>query len=56
MSNSRHFEKLVAAGRSVGEIIAVDHFLIRVKGLQPINLRALVMFEDGSKGFVHRIL
>jgi F-type H+-transporting ATPase subunit alpha len=56
MSNSRHFEQLVESGRPVGEIIGVDHFLVRVKGLQPINLRALVMFEDGSKGFVHRIL
>jgi F-type H+-transporting ATPase subunit alpha len=56
MSNSRHFDQLVAAGRPVGEVIGVDRFLVRVKGLQPINLKALVMFEDGSKGFVHRIL
>ncbi|MGD0284467.1 MAG: sodium-transporting two-sector ATPase, partial [Candidatus Saccharimonadales bacterium] len=56
MSNSKHFEQLVESGRPVGEIIGVDRFLIRVKGLQPINLKALVMFEDGSKGFVYRIL
>ncbi len=56
MSNSRHFDQLVAAGRPVGEIIGVDRFLIKVKGLQPINLKSLVMFEDGSKGYVHRIL
>jgi len=56
MSNSRHFDQLVATGHPVGEIIGVDRFLVRVKGLQPINLKALVMFEDGSKGFVNRIL
>lgn len=55
MSDNQHFDKLVSAGNPVGEIIAIDKFLIRVKGLQPCAVHALIMFEDGSKGFVHQI-
>ena len=29
--------------------------MVEVRGLQPVNLKALVVFEDGSKGFVHQI-
>ncbi|MDB5164687.1 MAG: atpA [Candidatus Saccharibacteria bacterium] len=54
-SGSKHFEKLVEAGNPVGEVIAVDKFLIKVRGLQPCAVRALVMFDDGSKGFVHQV-
>lgn len=54
-SATSHFDKLVAAGHPVGEVVAVDKFLIKVKGLNPINLHALVMFKDGSKGFVNQI-
>ena len=55
MSDNKHFDKLVASGQPIGEVIGVDHFLISIKGLQPVNLRALIMFEDGSKGFVQHI-
>lgn len=54
-SGNQHFDRLAAAGNPVGEVIAIDSFLIRVKGLQPCNIYALVMFEDGSKGFVYQI-
>ncbi len=53
--DNQHFAKLVDAGRPVGEVIAVEKFLIRVSGLQPSALHALVMFEDGSKGFISQI-
>ena len=53
---SSHFDSLVKAGNPVGEVIAVEKFLIKVRGLQPCIIRALVMFEDGSKGFVHQVL
>lgn len=56
MSDNKHFDQLVSRGNPIGEVVGVDHFLIRVKGLHPINTHALVMFEDGSKGFVHHIL
>jgi F-type H+-transporting ATPase subunit alpha len=55
MSDNRHFDQLVSGGHPIGEVMAVDRFLIKVRGLQPINLHALVMFNDGSKGFVQEI-
>lgn len=55
MSDNRHFDQLVAAGKPVGEVIAVDRFMVRIKGMQPVNMHALVLFEDGSKGYVHHI-
>lgn len=56
MSDNTHFNRLVESGQPVGEVTSVDRFLVRVRGLQPINVNALVMFEDGSKGFVRYIL
>ncbi|HTH71782.1 MAG TPA: F0F1 ATP synthase subunit alpha [Candidatus Pristimantibacillus sp.] len=55
MSDNKHFDQLVASGKPVGEIIAIDRFMVKIRGLQPCNLHALVMFEDGSKGYVHNI-
>ncbi len=54
-TGNQHFDKLVEAGKPVGEVIGVEKFLIKVKGIQPCRIHALVMFEDGSKGFVHQI-
>lgn len=54
-SGNQHFDKLVASGNPVGEVIAVDKFLVTVQGLQPCAVHALVMFDDGSKGFVHQV-
>ncbi len=54
-SGNKHFDALIEAGNPVGEVIAVDKFLVRVHGLQPCNIHALIMFEDGSKGFVHQV-
>jgi F-type H+/Na+-transporting ATPase subunit alpha len=52
----QHFQQLVDAGNPVGEIIAVNSFLVKLRGLQPVNIHSLVIFEDGSKGFVQAIL
>lgn len=54
-TGNQHFDRLVAAGNPVGEVIAVDKFLIRASGLQPCAVHALIMFENGSKGFVHQV-
>lgn len=54
-SGNQHFDKLVESGQPVGEVIAVDQFLVRATGLQPCSIHALVMFEDGSKGFVNQV-
>jgi F-type H+-transporting ATPase subunit alpha len=55
MSNN-HFDFLVKSGKPVGEVIAVDKFHISVRGLQPVNSNALILFDDGSKGVVQHIL
>ena len=54
--SARNFKRFVDAGRPVGEVISVNTFLVEVKGLQPVNTHALVVFQDGSKGYVHHIL
>lgn len=55
MSDNQHFDRLVASGKPVGEVIAIDKFLIKVRGLNPVSTHALVMFDDGSKGFVQQV-
>ena len=54
--SERHFQTFVDSGRPVGEVVAVNSFLVTVRGLQPVNLHALITFEDGSRGFVQHIL
>lgn len=49
------FEKLVASGNPVGEIIGIDSFMVKVKGLQPTNVHAVVRFEDETRGYVHHV-
>ena len=55
-TGNQHFDKLIEAGKPVGEVIGVEKFIVKVKGLQPCRVHSLVMFEDGSKGFVHQVL
>lgn len=55
MSDNSRFDKMAAAGNPVGEVIGVTKLLIKVRGLQPVTIHSLIMFEDGSKGFVHHI-
>lgn len=52
---NQHFKRLVESGNPVGEIIGIDKFIVRVRGLQPVTVHSLVMFEDGSKGFVRHV-
>ena len=53
---SKVFEKLVAEGKPVGEIVGIDSFMVKVKGLQPTNVHATVRFEDDTRGYVHQVL
>jgi F-type H+-transporting ATPase subunit alpha len=55
-SGNQHFDRLIEAGNPVGEVIGIDKFLIKVKGLHPVSIHSLIMFEDGSKGFVSQVL
>lgn len=52
----RHFQRFVDEGRPVGEVVAVNNFLVTARGLQPISIHSLIVFEDGSKGFVQHVL
>ncbi len=54
-TGNKHFDSLVEAGNPVGEVIAVEKYLVKVHGLQPCTVHALVMFDDGTKGFVHQV-
>lgn len=49
------FDELVAKDNPVGEIIGIDSFMVKVRGLQPTNVHALIRFEDGSRGYVHHV-
>ena len=49
------FTSLVEKGNPVGEIIGMDAFMVKVKGLQPTNVHALVRFDDNTRGYVHHI-
>jgi F-type H+-transporting ATPase subunit alpha len=51
-----HFQKLVEQGNPVGEVIGVNTFIVMVRGLHPANSHAIIMFEDGSKGFISHVL
>lgn len=55
MEFPKQFQSLVDAGNPTGEVIAVNRFLVKVRGLSPININALVMFSDSSKGVVKEI-
>jgi F-type H+-transporting ATPase subunit alpha len=55
MSDNRHFDQLVASGRPVGEVVSANKSVVKVRGLNPANIHALVMFENGKKGFVKEV-
>jgi F-type H+-transporting ATPase subunit alpha len=52
---SKHFDFLVESGHPIGQVISVNRFQVKVKGLHPVNQHALVLFDDDSKGLVHYI-
>lgn len=52
----KHFQSFVDGGHPVGEVIAVNGFLVHLNGLQPVSIQSLVIFDDGSKGLIHHIL
>jgi F-type H+/Na+-transporting ATPase subunit alpha len=49
------FQKIISSGNPVGEVVGVDKFMVKVRGLHPVRVNALIMFEDGSKGFVKQV-
>jgi F-type H+-transporting ATPase subunit alpha len=52
MFDDQNFQKLVEADQLTGEVIAVNSFIVEVKGLEGVRLGAQVLFEDGQRGIV----
>lgn len=52
MFDSEIFQRLVEADNLTGEVVAVNSFIIEVKGLEGVPLGAAVLFEDGQRGIV----
>ena len=53
--SEKHFHYLVEKGNPVGEVVGVERYLLKVRGLHPVRTHSLIMFEDGSKGIVREI-
>lgn len=52
MFDNQTFQRLVEADNLTGEVVAVNSFLVEVKGLEGIRLGSQVLFEDGQHGMV----
>lgn len=52
MFDNHLFQKLVEADQLTGEVVAVNSFIVEVKGLEGVRLGAQVLFEDGQRGLV----
>lgn len=55
MYDNEEFAQLVTAGNATGEVVGVERFLIRVKGLDGVPVGALVLFQSGQQGLVREI-
>lgn len=55
MYDNSAFEQLVAAGNSTGEVVGVERFLLKIKGLDGAPVGALVMFQTGQRGLVREV-
>jgi F-type H+-transporting ATPase subunit alpha len=49
------FAKLVSDGRPTGEVVAVDRFLVTVRGLGQVAVNALIYFDNGHQGLVREV-
>jgi F-type H+-transporting ATPase subunit alpha len=52
MFDNAKFQKLVEANNLTGEVVAVNSFIVEVRGLEGVRLGAQVLFEDGQRGLV----
>lgn len=52
MFDNPEFQKLVEADQLTGEVVAVNRFIVEVKGLEGVRLGAQVLFQDGQRAFV----
>ncbi|MCX6728251.1 MAG: sodium-transporting two-sector ATPase [Candidatus Saccharibacteria bacterium] len=52
MFDNPTFQKLVEADNLTGEVVAVNSFIVEVKGLEGVCLGAEILFADGQHGIV----
>ncbi|MES2875981.1 MAG: sodium-transporting two-sector ATPase [Patescibacteria group bacterium] len=52
MFDNAHFQKLVEADNLTGEVVAVNRFIVEVKGLEGVRIGAQILFENGQRGLV----
>lgn len=52
MFDNKTFQRLVEADNLTGEVVAVNSFIVEVKGLEGVCLGAQILFEDGQRGMV----
>lgn len=52
MFDNSQFQQLVEAGNLTGEVVAINRFIVEVKGLEGVRVGAQVLFEDGQRGMV----
>lgn len=52
MFDNTEFQKLVEAGNLTGEVVAINRFIVEVKGLEGVRVGAQILFEDGQRGMV----
>lgn len=55
MFDNPTFQKLVEADNLTGEVVAVNSFIVEVKGLEGVRLGANILFEDGQHGMVREV-
>lgn len=55
MYDNTAFEQLVALGNSTGEVVGVERFLVKIKGLDGAPIGALIMFQTGQRGLIREI-
>ncbi|MBP9667273.1 sodium-transporting two-sector ATPase [Candidatus Saccharibacteria bacterium] len=52
MFDTAQFQKLVEADNLTGEVIAVNRFIVEVRGLEGVQVGAQILFQDGQRGMV----
>ncbi|MEX0668300.1 MAG: sodium-transporting two-sector ATPase [Candidatus Saccharimonadales bacterium] len=51
----KYFQELIDKGQPTGKVVAVNDPLIRVRGLAPVGINALVLFDNGMRGLVREV-
>lgn len=51
----QHFQELIDQGNPTGKVVAIEEFLITVKGLAPVGVNALILFENGGQGLIREV-